>query len=283
MNKLNPKIPILMYHEISSNLYVSSLAHQMTPMYDIPAPMFERQICMLSEKGYKSLLFEDVQNIKEDRKYVIITFDDGLKGNYRFALPVLKKYGFKAVFFINVGAIDSERFMSWDELAELVSEGMSIQSHTVSHKPLETLNDQEIYNELLLSKQVIEERLRTNVSALSFPHGSYNLRIVRLAQQVGYKFMGTSDIQRVYYNSFKSAPVVLGRIAMTKKMSLNNLIKIVEFNQSAMIKHKLAKSTKNLFKRIVGIDNYRRLYRKFFNIKLSYNQQMNEEQVRDEE
>lgn len=262
----NPKVPILMYHEVSEALLARDQRF-MTPLYVITREIFENHIKVLAERGYQSLFLEDVSRVSANGNYVVITFDDGLAGNYRHALPILKKYGFKATFFVAVGAISSDRFMNWTELRELVKNGMSVQSHTVSHRPLATLNDDEIHNELSESKREIEQRLNTSVSAISFPHGSYNRNIVNIAKHVGYKFMCTSDVARTYRSSFLESSPVLGRLAVTYKVSGNQLAGWVDYKNAELFAATWSKRAKNLFKKIVGVKNYSRLYRIFFDIK----------------
>ena len=257
-----------MYHEITEAIYQDGES-TMTPMYYIPISMFEEQLNYLGGQGYKSLVFEDVSGEKEDGKYVILTFDDGLKGNFKCALPILKKYGFKAVIFITVGRIGENNYMNWAEIEQMAEHGMSIQSHTMTHKPLQTLKDDEIYEELQMSKEIIEKKLDTKVSALSFPHGSYNKKVILIAQKAGYKYMCTSNLERVYFSSFQNSFAVLGRITMSNKMDLNKFKNLVEYNRYNLLAERLKKQSKNALKRMIGIENYRRLYRKYFNIKLS--------------
>ena len=72
----------------------------------------------------------------------------------------------------------------------------------------------------------------------------------------------------VYFNSFHDDFTVLGRIAMTNKMKLDKLIKIIEYNKMELMPLIFAKTAKNAIKRMIGIENYRALYRRFFKIKL---------------
>jgi len=244
---VNPKVPILMYHEVAPAL-LGRDQRFMTPLYVITQGLFEDHMRTLAERGYQSLFPEEVPGIRADGKYVVITFDDGLAGNHAYALPVLKKYGFKATFFVAVGSIASDRFMNWTELQDLVDNGMSVQSHTVSHKPLETLDSAEIREELAGSKREIERRLNTAVSTVSFPHGSYNRRVV-------------------YRKSFLADPPVLGRLAVTYKVSAKQLADWVDYKSVELLVATWSKRAKSLLRRIVGVKNYSRLYRIFFNIK----------------
>jgi len=262
------KIPVLMYHEVSRNIAPGE-SHMMTPMYNISETQFESQVKALSENGYRSIFFEDVRNIVTDGKFVVLTFDDGLIGNVKFALPVLKKYNFKAVFFIAVGSVGSPGYMRWSDLQELRDCGMSVQSHTMTHQSLQLLDEKEIAYEMQESKRVLEDRLKANINAVSFPHGSYNQKVVKIAADSGYEFMCTSESACNFSNTFQKRPVVLGRVTITSKLSLDRFLRLVEYNELHLFTEKFTKGSKNLFKRIIGINNYRKLYRLFFNIKPS--------------
>jgi peptidoglycan/xylan/chitin deacetylase (PgdA/CDA1 family) len=265
----NPIIPVVMYHEITSNRNNKGKTNSLTPLYNIPVSQFEKQIRILSENGYKSLFFQDATCLKVNGKYIIITFDDGLKGTYEYALPILKAHGFKAVFFVAVDRIGSERYMDWTELSHLVSQGMSVQSHTMSHRPLQTLNSEEVKQEFSDSKRILESKLNNDVSAISFPHGSYSKKIISIAQETGYHFICTSDVERVDYKMFNTDSVVLGRIAMTTEMSPSKFIDSIKYKRWVLWRLKLAKKTKNIIKSIMGIETYRWLYRRYFKIKIS--------------
>lgn len=258
-----------MYHEVFEGSIKTYQPYKMTPMYYMPAQSFEEQMLSLSNKGYKSIVFDDVRGLEPNGDYVIITFDDGLIGNAKVAAPILKKYGFKAIFFVTVGSIGSPGYMDWADLRELIDGGMSIQSHTMNHRPLQTLSDKEIYSEAQESKELLEKILHINVAAMSFPHGSYNQKIIRIVGEAGYKFLCTSEVIRNYDHSFQKKPTVLGRITVTNKLNINRFIKNVTYSNVEFARQKLMKKAKNTLKNTIGIETYRRLYRKFLRIELS--------------
>ena len=121
-------------------------------------------------------------------KPVLITFDDGYIDNYTNAFPILKKYNLRATIFI-IPAFTSvyPNYMTWEQLKEMEANGITIESHTLTHPKLEELPDDEIRNELLNSKNMLEEQLGHPIEFLAYPTGTYNLHIAGIAQDLGYK------------------------------------------------------------------------------------------------
>jgi peptidoglycan/xylan/chitin deacetylase (PgdA/CDA1 family) len=88
---------------------------------------------------------------------VVLTFDDGYLDNWAFAAPLLERYAFNGIVFVNPEFVGSEQtprpslkdvwagrlspeelprtgFLSWPELAEMERAGvMDVQSHALSH------------------------------------------------------------------------------------------------------------------------------------------------------
>lgn len=260
------RVSVLMYHEISREKPEGGSAHHLTPAYDIPAALFDEHMSLLARSGFRTPLLQDTAGFDPAAKQVIITFDDGLAGNFAYALPILQRHGFRAVFFVAVGAVGKPHYMSWEQLRELCRNGMEVQSHTVNHRPLQTLSRDEIRQELLGSKTRLEQELHKPVTAVSFPHGSYNDLVVQIAREVGYRTLCTSEVKRNPIAAFMSEPAILGRIAVTSKFSSRRVRRCAEGDFWEIRRQLAVKQAKNAVKRIVGIENYRRMYRKYFNI-----------------
>ena len=69
---------------------------------------------------------------------------------------------------------------------------MTIGGHGHSHAHLAELSSLEVHNELRQSKEWLEQTIQKAVTTLSYPHGSFNAEVVRLAADAGYKFAATS-------------------------------------------------------------------------------------------
>ena len=113
---------------------------------------------------------------------VLLTFDDGCQSMAGGALDCLRRFGFPAVVFIpadyigktnlfDAGVEPEEAICNWDDLKKLEAAGISIQSHSASHRKFSTLSLAELEQELTGSKATLEDGLGTSVSAIAFPFG----------------------------------------------------------------------------------------------------------------
>ena len=155
---------------------------------------FRAQMQYLKNNGYTSITPDQLiayldHGVKLPNKPVLITFDDGYEDNYVNAYPILKKYGFKATIFVVTSFLDKNKkgYMSWDQAREMDANGISIQSHTVDHKSMTDLTDDQLRMELVDSKKKAEKELGHPVNYMAYPTGTYNLHIAQMVKEAGYK------------------------------------------------------------------------------------------------
>ena len=118
---------------------------------------------------------------------MIISFDDDWEGQYTYALPLLKKYGFTATFYIWVVVVGMKHHMTWDEVKELDAAGMQIGCHTLTHPFLQRVrSDDALRREIVVSKKRIEEHIGKPVTTFAYPFGQYNERVVSFVREAGF-------------------------------------------------------------------------------------------------
>ena len=66
---------------------------------------------------------------------VAVTFDDGYRDNYEHALPVLRRYGVHATFFLTTGFLDGPALAWWDETAWIMRRATVDQVPPLDHLP----------------------------------------------------------------------------------------------------------------------------------------------------
>ena len=120
-------------------------------------------------------------SLAEPIKAAIITFDDGMLSQFTYAKPILDNYNFKAIFYIICNSVDKENRMNWNNIQILEEEGHEIGSHSMNHKRLSELSEENIKYEIVESKRCLQEN-GFNVTSFSFPYndGDNNESILKI-------------------------------------------------------------------------------------------------------
>jgi peptidoglycan/xylan/chitin deacetylase (PgdA/CDA1 family) len=189
---------VLTYHDIIPKRTKTSV------WFDCTVDEFRQQLDWLSKQG---ATFGSVSNLKRSltekaipAPTVVITFADGYRGFYMYALPELRKRKIPVAMFVHtdyVGSSIGRPKMSWDELRECHSQGVTVASQTASHPAdLAKLTDQQVKSEFLKSQMRLRSELPSKLpSYLAYPNGKYDQRSAAFAKQVGYE-MAFTEAQR---------------------------------------------------------------------------------------
>jgi peptidoglycan/xylan/chitin deacetylase (PgdA/CDA1 family) len=119
--------------------------------------------------------------------------------------------------------LTDELIMRWDDIRRLHAAGMDIQSHTRSHRVLQTLPNRYLIEELVGARHDIERELEHPVRTVAYPVG-YSIRhlpdIRRAVQAAGYE-VGFTNASGVNYLWRTIDPFDIRRIAMERELSMS--------------------------------------------------------------
>lgn len=212
-------IPILMYHHISNNIKSD---------WSITPQKLEEQLEYLKNNGYKAISLDMLYSYIENKvalpeKSVVLTFDDGYIDAFDNAYPLLKKYGYKAAFFIITGEVLTKNpegydYMTLGELKKLDKAGMDIEAHTVTHPDLTTLNYKKQFEELSLSKKYLEKHLNKKIYYMAYPYGLCDSITQKVASEIGYRIAFTI---KGSHDDTESNRLNIGRIYINQNMTIN--------------------------------------------------------------
>jgi peptidoglycan/xylan/chitin deacetylase (PgdA/CDA1 family) len=190
--------PILTYHSVLPQEKIAQLRSRERKIYILQDLMFEEQMRYLNENGYSTLSFSEIRTCIHSPgplpdKSICLTFDDGRKDSYEIVLPILKKYGLKATFFIISDFVGKEGFLTWEQIMKLSLAGMEIQSHSHRHINLRELSAAEGLSEMKLSKTILESHVKKKIDVFALPFGQGDFNIIKKsAQSAGYSFVCTT-------------------------------------------------------------------------------------------
>ena len=211
------KIPVLLYHSISDD----------NSRISLKVNNFENQIKYLKNNGYTSINFDEID--QSAKKQIVITFDDGYKDVLVNALPILKKYDFKATCFfvtnligqdnswdINKKNFSKKETMNFNDINNWISSGMHIGSHSHNHLDLTKISEQNLLNELEFSKKILEDKFNTANDIFCYPYGKVNQNVYALTKKIYNKAVTTN---RSRYDLKKHNSHLIPRIDMGKNFS----------------------------------------------------------------
>lgn len=125
---------------------------------------------------------------------VRITFDDGNASDGAIALPALRKRNLTATFFVICQRLDQPGSLSSADVRGLVSEGMTVGSHGMRHRPWRSVHGAELREEVVEAAAVIAGVTGQPVTEAACPFGSYDRRVLRaLRQQASFRHVYTVD------------------------------------------------------------------------------------------
>lgn len=260
------KIPILMYHEVIEENQVDAISQKIAPSWVVQKDDFEKQIVFLKDNGYETICLDrlvDFIDGKTDREEfplnpILITFDDGFAGNYQYGFPILQRYGMVATIFVTVNDIGTKFMLSWNQLKEMNKYNMSIQSHTLTHPLLSGLDFHETKNEIVVSRQIIEDSIGAKVDYISLPNGDYNKHYFGIVKKYGFRG-GCSSIYG--FNKQGTNRFLLRRIDVRKKHDISQFRELLNC-KSMLTKLMLSKSLlKRGLTRAMSKKYYDRAYR----------------------
>lgn len=170
----------LCFHEVLDSLK--------DPLAITPAH-FRALIREIKSKGYTFVDANDLVKIKngeikQPQRAIMLGFDDGYKDNYLNAYPILREEGAKATFFLISGEISHKNRMTYADIEEMIRGGMAIGSHTVSHRKLSALSDEEVFKELNDSKFALEHDFGVSVNSVAYPGGYENQSVLKMAHKM---------------------------------------------------------------------------------------------------
>lgn len=198
------EIPILMYHQ-----FVKNKSDGGKIRIFVTEKQFELHLKILKFLGYKTITFKELNKIglqnRFEKKYIILTVDDGYEDNYKILFPLLKKYNMKAVIFLVSGLKNNRwtiescgekefRLLNDTEVKEMLESGLiEFGGHTLTHLSFNKASDDEARYEIKEDKKITEERLKEKSITFAYPFGHRKESTKQIVKDNGYLFAVSTD------------------------------------------------------------------------------------------
>lgn len=115
--------------------------------------------------------------------------------------------------------------MNWNEVKQLHNSGFYIGSHSHTHPMLANLStEKEIHDELEVSAERLQQHLGYRPTTISYPIGSWDERVIKVAKETGYKY-GLA-VEQKFYNTEKNDVFAMPRTELYNESWLKTKLRI---------------------------------------------------------
>jgi peptidoglycan/xylan/chitin deacetylase (PgdA/CDA1 family) len=208
-------VPILEYHDLGS-----PPAGAPYPELFVGRTDFSKQMDWLDEHGYQAVTLEQVQEAwyhggTLPPKPIVLSFDDGYRPQFTFALPTLRKHGWAGV--LNLKAEGSDLYES--NVEAMIAAGWELAAHTIHHLDLTELGPAELEEEVAGSRKILRREFKVPVNNFCYPSGQFDETVVEAVEAAGYTG-ATTEISGL---AEKDKPYELARLEILRESHVAGL------------------------------------------------------------
>ena len=178
-------VPILMYHVLAA-----APSNAPYPGLFVPPDDLVAQATWLAAHGYHAVTLAQVfaywqRGVALPPKPIVFSFDDGYLSDYTVALPTLRSHNWPGVLNLLVKNVAPGDLEPW-QVRRLLAAGWELDSHTISHADLTTLDAQRLREEVAGSRARLRSMFGQPVSFFCYPAGRYDAQVVAAVKAAGY-------------------------------------------------------------------------------------------------
>ena len=196
-------VPILEYHVLGA-----APADAPYPDLYVSRPDFHRQMNWLDQHGYEAATLEQVEAAWYDGgrlppKPVVISFDDGYRPQFTYALPELRRHGWAGV--LNLKAEGSDLYTS--NVEAMIAAGWELAAHTIHHLDLTELDAAQLKEEVAGSRAILRREYSVPVKNFCYPAGRFDANVIAAVEAAGY----TGATTEIHGDATRDHPYELDR------------------------------------------------------------------------
>lgn len=187
------QVPVLCYHQVRN---WTPKDGKVGKDYIVEVQNFKDQIKMLADSGYHTILPDQLYAYLNTgaplpSKPIMLTFDDTDMDQFTIAAPTLKKYDYKAVYFIMTVSIGRKGkfvdYMTREQIRQLSDEGNVIGSHTYDHKNFKKYQGKDWEEQLDKPTKKLEEITGKKMTEFAYPFGLWNAEGIPELKKRGFR------------------------------------------------------------------------------------------------
>ncbi len=216
-------VPILMYHLVND----PPAGGQGLPELYVAKSDFAGQMRWLKAQRYSAVTEQQLydlwrRGIALPRRPVVISFDDGYRSVWANALPVMKREGLRGVLNLEISELSQpdQGGITPEQVRALLAAGWELDSHTMTHPDLTTLDDATLRQELAAPRRAIRRQFGRPARFFCYPAGRYDPRVVAAVKRAGYLGATTTN----FGNAGPGQLFVMNRVRINRSDGVDGFV-----------------------------------------------------------
>ncbi len=169
------------------------------PSTNIAVAVFRQQLEYLKQRQIAVLPLQEVvtrlqQHTVLPERAVVLTVDDAFTSFYKAAMPVIEEYGYPVTLFVNSDAVGSNGYMTWEQLREVQTKGITIGNHSATHDYLVerqagedfAMWQERVTQDIAEAERALKEHLGTDATLFAYPFGEFNHPLMDIVRKQGF-------------------------------------------------------------------------------------------------
>lgn len=178
-------VPVFAYHRVDETIPKDPIGNELT----VTPAQLEEELRYLQARGVRTLtaseLVERLARGEPTDHAAVLTFDDGYLDAWTQALPLLRKYGAKATFYVIKDTIGTPNHLTWADIRDLQRAGMEIGAHGTDHLDLSRMKPDEQTTQVQRCLDAIERYTGVRPKTYAYPSGQYNAATLAIMKAAG--------------------------------------------------------------------------------------------------
>lgn len=189
LTQRGPTVRVLTYHRFGDAV---------RDPWCVSAAAFEAQMRWLAERRL-AVSLEDVERFARGEcelpdGAVLVTMDDGFSSVLHIAAPIMQRWRIPSVAYVTTDligkvSISGERYLTWEEVAALPAAGVTVGSHSHTHRSVAQLAPDVAVEEARTSRALLERGTGLAVRSFAYPFGmrrDESAATARMLTECGY-------------------------------------------------------------------------------------------------